>query len=81
MRRLLTSYAVSFNHRNKRSGHLFQNRYKSIVSEGIKEGRLDELVGGGSSKGIGTRTGFGAKTEQKKVAGVGTRDNLLSCNL
>jgi len=31
MRRLLTGYAVSFNRRNKRSGHLFQNRYKSIV--------------------------------------------------
>lgn len=33
MRRLLTGYAVSFNRRNKRSGHLFQNRYKSIVCE------------------------------------------------
>lgn len=31
MRRLLTGYAVSFNLRHKRSGHLFQNRYKSIV--------------------------------------------------
>ena len=31
MRRLLTGYAVSFNgKRHKRSGHLFQNRYKSI---------------------------------------------------
>ncbi len=27
MRRLLTSYAVTFNLRHKRSGHLFQNRY------------------------------------------------------
>ena len=28
MRRLLTGYAVSFNQRHRRSGHLFQNRYK-----------------------------------------------------
>ena len=33
MRRLMTGYAVSFNRRHKRSGHLFQNRYKSIVCE------------------------------------------------
>ena len=33
MRRLLTGYAVNFNHRHRRSGHLFQNRYKSIVVE------------------------------------------------
>ena len=33
MRRLLTGYAVSFNKRHKRSGHLFQNRYKSILCE------------------------------------------------
>ena len=33
MRRLLTGYAVYFNRRHKRSGHLFQNRYKSIVCE------------------------------------------------
>ena len=33
MRRLLTGYAVIFNLRHKRSGHLFQNRYKSIVCE------------------------------------------------
>ena len=31
MRRLLTGYAVVFNLRHKRAGHLFQNRYKSIV--------------------------------------------------
>ena len=42
MRRLLTGYAVSFNRRNKRSGHLFQNRYKSIVCE--EESYLLELV-------------------------------------
>ena len=33
MRRLLTGYAVYFNRRHSRSGHLFQNRYKSIVCE------------------------------------------------
>lgn len=33
MRRLLTGYAVTFNKRHHRSGHLFQNRYKSIVCE------------------------------------------------
>jgi len=33
MRRLLTGYAVTYNLRHKRHGHLFQNRYKSIVCE------------------------------------------------
>ena len=33
MRRLLTGYAVCFNLRHRRSGHLFQNRYKSILCE------------------------------------------------
>ena len=33
MRRLLTGYAVSFNLRHKRSGRLFQNRYKSILCQ------------------------------------------------
>jgi len=33
MRRLLTSYAVTFNKRHKRSGHLFQNRYKSLICD------------------------------------------------
>ncbi len=42
MRKLLTGYAVSFNHRHKRSGHLFQNRYKSIVCDG--DAYLMELV-------------------------------------
>jgi hypothetical protein len=31
MRRLLTGPAVYFNRRYNRSGHLFQNRYKSIL--------------------------------------------------
>jgi len=42
MRRLLTGYAVTFNLRHKRSGHLFQNRYKSIVCE--EDPYLLELV-------------------------------------
>jgi REP element-mobilizing transposase RayT len=42
MQRLLTGYAVSFNRRHKRSGHLFQNRYKSILCE--EEPYLLELV-------------------------------------
>lgn len=33
MQRLLTGYAVVFNLRHDRSGHLFQNRYRSIVCE------------------------------------------------
>ena len=33
MRRLLSSYANYYNRRHNRHGHLFQNRYKSIVCE------------------------------------------------
>jgi putative transposase len=33
MRRLLTGHAVQFNRRHQRSGHLFQNRFKSIICE------------------------------------------------
>lgn len=42
MRRLLTGYAVNFNHSHNRSGHLFQNRYKSFICE--EETYLLELV-------------------------------------
>jgi putative transposase len=42
MRRLLTGYAISFNLCHKRSGHLFQNRYKSLVCE--EDAYLLELV-------------------------------------
>ncbi|MHB0915245.1 MAG: transposase [Thermoleophilia bacterium] len=36
MQKLLTSYAIYFNKRHNRSGHVFQNRYKSIIcDEGI----------------------------------------------
>ena len=33
MRRLLTGYAVYFNHRYRRHGQLFQNRFKSIICQ------------------------------------------------
>jgi putative transposase len=33
MKRLLTGYAVNFNRRHKKYGHLFQNRYKSILCQ------------------------------------------------
>jgi putative transposase len=33
MCRFLTGYAVGYNRRHKRFGHLFQNRYKSIICE------------------------------------------------
>jgi hypothetical protein len=42
MRALLTGYAGTFNRRHKRVGHLFQNRYKSILVE--EEPYLLELV-------------------------------------
>ena len=42
MRALLTGYAGAFNRRHKRVGHLFQNRYKSVVVE--EEPYLLELV-------------------------------------
>ena len=42
MRRLLTGYAVSFNHRHRRHGHVFQNRYKSVLCQ--EDAYLLELV-------------------------------------
>lgn len=33
MRRVLTGYAQEFNRRHRRHGHLFQNRYKSVLCE------------------------------------------------
>ena len=42
MRRLLTGYAVNFNRRHRRHGHLFQNRYKSILCQ--EDPYLLELV-------------------------------------
>ena len=42
MRRLMTGYAVRFNRKYKRVGHLFQNRYKAILCD--KDSYLLELV-------------------------------------
>ncbi len=42
MRRVLTGYAVSYNQRHRRQGHLFQNRFKSILCQ--EEQYLLELV-------------------------------------
>jgi REP element-mobilizing transposase RayT len=42
MKRLLTGYAMDFNRRHKRYGHLFQNRFKSILCQ--EDSYLLELV-------------------------------------
>ena len=42
MKRLLTGYAINFNRRHNRFGHLFQNRYKSILCQ--EDAYLLELV-------------------------------------
>lgn len=42
MRRLLTGHAMYFNRRHRRHGHLFQNRYKSILCQ--QDAYLLELV-------------------------------------
>jgi REP element-mobilizing transposase RayT len=42
MKRLLTGYAMHYNRRHKRHGHLFQNRYKSIICQ--EDTYLLELV-------------------------------------
>ena len=42
MRQLLTGYAVRYNRRHGRYGHLFQNRYKSVLCE--EDPYLLELV-------------------------------------
>jgi hypothetical protein len=42
MKRLLTGYSVTYNHRHNRHGHLFQNRYKSILCQ--EDPYLLELV-------------------------------------
>jgi putative transposase len=42
MKRLLTGYAIHHNRRHKRCGHLFQNRYKSILCQ--EDSYLLELV-------------------------------------
>ena len=42
MRRFLTGYAISYNRRHRRWGHLFQNRYKSIFCD--EDAYFKELV-------------------------------------
>ena len=42
MWRLLTGYAISYNRRHRRWGHLFQNRYKSIICD--EDAYFTELV-------------------------------------
>jgi REP element-mobilizing transposase RayT len=42
MRRLLTGYAIFYNRRHRRWGHLFQNRYKSIICE--EDAYFKELI-------------------------------------
>jgi REP element-mobilizing transposase RayT len=42
MRRFLTGYAITYNRRHTRYGHLFQNRYKSIVCD--EDSYFRELV-------------------------------------
>lgn len=42
MQRLLTGYALTFNRRHRRNGHLFQNRYKSVLCQ--EDAYLLELV-------------------------------------
>lgn len=42
MKRFLTGYAIYFNHSHRRHGHLFQNRFKSIVVE--EDSYFQELV-------------------------------------
>jgi putative transposase len=42
MRRFLTGYAISYNKRHFRHGHLFENRYKSIVCQ--EDAYFQELI-------------------------------------
>ena len=42
MRRLLTGHAIFYNYRHRRNGHLFQNRYKSVLCQ--EDTYLLELV-------------------------------------
>ena len=52
MKRLLTGYAVNFNRRHRRYGHLFQNRYKSnLCPQRNRTGQTFWTCGrGGASK-------------------------------
>jgi hypothetical protein len=52
MRRLLTGYAIRYNHRHRRWGHLFQNRYKSIVCHEREKVSIEELTSGSRRKEV-----------------------------
>jgi REP element-mobilizing transposase RayT len=47
MKRLLTGYAIRYNRRHKRYGHLFQNRYKSLRDAAEKMERKYRLKAAG----------------------------------
>jgi hypothetical protein len=88
MRRLLTGYAVSFNRRHRRTGHLFQNRYKSILPGGclsIGIGALypPEPRAAGLVAGMDRRTGM--LTAGTAPSWVGTsapgRTRVLCCGV
>jgi hypothetical protein len=69
LHRLRTGYMVNFNKRQRRAGHLFQNRCKStivceddpcsrdgyerFVTDGIAQGSRPEIVGGGLVRSYG----------------------------
>ena len=65
MRRLLTGYAVSYNRRHRRSGHLFQNRFKSILCQedlylAMSKARIhlkgdERILGDRECSGVGPR--------------------------
>ncbi|OGP95198.1 MAG: hypothetical protein A2157_06555 [Deltaproteobacteria bacterium RBG_16_47_11] len=40
LRRVLTGYAIGYNMRHRRHGHLFQNRFKSILCQEITEDKI-----------------------------------------
>jgi REP element-mobilizing transposase RayT len=79
MKKLLTGYVVNFNRRHQRYGHLFQNRYKSIICE--EDPYLLELtryihlnpVRGGLVKGMGALRGY-PWTGHSAILGVVKRD-------
>jgi hypothetical protein len=49
MKRLLTGYAMGYNRRHRRNGHLFQNRYKSISGMGF---RKTTQIGAGAQSSV-----------------------------
>ena len=51
-RRLLTGYAICYNHRHHRWGHLFQNRYKSIICDEREKVSIEKLTSGSQRKEV-----------------------------